>query len=640
MARYLGSIRVALIAAIVVVSAAPGARGQDLSAIPDSLLDFRYKFTPIFEVKSEAKVTHHELGAVFNNTMLAVSGWSVTSKLSVREKKYRLQDRNERNKQFSNSLTKSLRHGILVAVGYDDTRQVSRAALASGGVQDFVLNNQVLMGTLTYTSPKKHPVGWDARSLLMLRDNEFAFKSDKGQGGKVNGGVRYRFLDDRVRVKVRGAYEEISESSQSIFATFDGLSTTSDSLLTTVDVRVADSLDVNVNWTDYNFERLFADQSRGATGLQNIGAENLFRETERREFRRYGIQMNAKPLRGLTLKMDALHSEQVTDYVNTPTRFSRIVADEMKGNLSYKMRSGLSVGLKLENTEALRDLGPQSLSSFVDKRRRVSLNLNKSFTQTFNMEVVMSQGIAQAFYVRREENPRDRDQLDSAIRARINSTPFPKIRAALFLSIASTDFVNIDASQSGNNRNRLRYEFQPTITYTMSDRLTVEQGYGLEIEFTDFEFEETQNFIDRNVRFWNRVSHKPLRRVSAEFRYELTLHDRGSYLPLEPGGERFLDVEREDRTDRTRTSVRFAINPHLTFVTTHDYSRRRDETIGTNKARITTDGGIEGGVIGVYKWGGKGDLSFSLKRAERFSPFATAKQEKYWEANLAFKYSI
>lgn len=628
------------IAAFIVLIGAGSARAQDLSAIPDSLIDFRYKFIPIFEMTSKGGVVSNELGARFNNTIIGANGLTVTTVLSVNEKKFRLQDRSEKNKQFNNTVSKSVWPGFILALGHSDARQVSRAAIASGGVQDFVLNNESLNGTATYISPTRYALGWDARTALIVRNNEFAFKTDEGQGGQVNAGVRGRFLDGRVRVIARTAYEDFSEKSSSIFTTFDGLSTSSDSLLTAVDLKVTDSLDVNVNWTDYSFERIFADQTRSATGIQDVGAENLFRETEKREFRRYGVRMKTTPLRGLSLEMNALHSEQISDYVNTPSRYSRVVSDELRGNLSYRMKSGTAVSLKMENLEALRDLGTESLSSFFEKRKKASLSLQRKFTETFNIELSMAQGITQAFYLRFEENPRDRDQLDSSIRARVSSSPFPKIQTALFLSIASTDFVSIHKSQSENNRNRLRYDFQPTITYTMHDRLRVEQGYGLAIEFADFDFDETQNFLDRNVTFWNRVNHKPTRRVSTEFYYALTLHDRGSYLPDVPGGERFLDVDREDRTDQTKTSVRFAINPHLTLVAAHNYSRRRDETVGSGSARITTDGGIEGGVLGNYRFGTKGDLTFSLERTERFSPFGTDKQKKFWDANLSFKYSF
>ena len=175
----------------------------------------------------------------------------------------------------------------------------------------------------------------------------------------------------------------------------------------------------------------------------------------------------------------------------------------------------------------------------------------------------------------------------------------------------------------------------------------MEQGYGLAIEFTDYDYVQPgqDDYIDRNITFWNRITHQVTRRLSTEFYYGLTLHDRGAYLPEDPDdddpdAERFLDVEREDRTDQTRTSFRFRINEHLTLVGEHEYSRRRDTTIGRPGDRITTSGGIDGGVQGSYKWGNRANLNLKVIRVERFSPFATDKQKSYWDASMTFKYSF
>lgn len=619
---------------------------QGAPAIPDSLLNFGYKITPSFEATSGAQVSYNELGSKFSNIIVGSNGLSLNSVLGVSEKNYRLQDRNEREKRFTNLGTMLWSPGLTANLNLSDTRKTSRAALVTGGFQDFIFNNQLASVGGRYISAQRRPYGVDAATTLQLYQNEFAFKKDTGQGGAVNGGARYRILGGSVRVGLRGAYEERSEKSMSSLETFDGLTTTSDSLKANVDLRLVDSLDVGLEYTDYSFEREFADQARTASGSQQIGAENLFREVEIREYERYGVRMSTTPLPALTLTTSAYHTEQLTDYVNTPTRFNRNVSDELSGDLGYTMASGLAVKVGLSNEETLRDLGPQSVSSYEDKRRRASLTLSKRFSKTFDMNVALAQGISQSFYLS-PENPRDRDQLDSSVRATINSKPFRKVAARIFLSMTTTDIISINSRFSGDNRTRLRYDFEPDITYEFSERVRVEQGYGLAIEFTDYDYVQPgqDDYIDRNVTFWNRITHQATRRLSTEFYYSLTLHDRGSYLPddptnEDPDAERFLDVERKDRTDQTRISFRFRLNDHLTLVGQHDYSRRRDTTVGQSRDRVTTSGGIEGGVQGAYKWGNRGSLNLMVKRVERFSPFVTDKQKSYWDASLTFRYNF
>jgi hypothetical protein len=637
-----------VVLAVLMTAAAGSARAQTAAAEGDSLVQPRFRFSPTFDAKTTAQVTYNEMGATFNNTFFGFNGVSVITMISANEKNYRLQDRIERSKQLTNTVTKSLMPGFTLALNQRDMRQLSRATLVTGGTQDFILNNQALTATANYRSPDGYAMRWDAHGSLNLQDNEFAFKRDQGQGGAINGGVRYLMLDNRVKVRVRGSLSDQSEKSSSIYETFDGLGTTSDSVQTLVDVEVADSLDVGLEWMSYNYERDFADQARGSSGAQQVGAENLFRETERREARLYGVNMSSTPFPGLTINTSAKHTEQLSDFVNTPSRYSRSVGDELRGDLSYRVRSGLAVSLKLENSQTLRDLGPQSVSSYTDKRRRVSLSLKKKFTETLNVDVTLAEGIGQQFYVKFEENPRDRDQLESSIKGRISSQPFSKVSTSMFLAVTSTDIVSIHQSNSRDNRTRLRYDFKPDITYTHNDRIKVEQGYGLAIEFTDYDyiFLGQDDFIDRNVNFWNRITHQVTPKLRNVFYYSLTLHDRGAYLPEDtldfnnPDAERFLEVDREDRTDMARIEFNYKLNQHLTAVGKYEYSRRRDTTVGSSNDRVTTTGGIEGGIIGAYKWGGSNTFNFTFKRVERFSPFVSGDQAKYWDANAAFKYAF
>jgi len=603
-------------------------------------------FKPTFELTSKGNVTSNDMMGRFSSSLFGFQGWSLVSNLSASQTNYRSRDRREESKLFNNSLGRMIRPGLSIAIGQSSSRVFNRAALVTGGFQDFILNNDALTGTVTATSTGSGPLGWDGRVLGTITDGQYTFKNDTGQGGQTNGGVRYRFWDGgRVQVQLRGSYRDVSEKSTSVYRTFDGLSTTEDSLSSTVDIALTDSLSIGVDWMDYSYERVFADQSRGAGGAQNVGAENLFKETERRENRNLGFNVNTSPIKGFNLVMGASHSEQLNDFANTPTRYSRTVEDRVASDVAYQMKSGMKATIKLENSETLRDLGPQSRSSYTDVRKRLSLGLSKAFSQTFRVDVNAAQALTQSFYVDFAATPRDRDLLDSSIRANIASAPFPKISTALSLSVTSSKFVNTHYSQSENNRTKDRYDFRPTIRYKMNDRVSVEQSYGLAIEVTDFHFKPEENFLDRNITFSNRITHNVTDHLKTDFTYSLTLHDRGSYLPLivdgvQVGSEEYLDIEREDRTDQTRLSFEWKVSDHVSLVGRHDYSRRRDKTIATGSTNTTTDGGIEGGATGSYDWGAGRQLSFEFKRAERFSPFGTEEQKKYWIANLSFKYAF
>ena len=85
--------------------------------------------------------------------------------------------------------------------------------------------------------------------------------------------------------------------------------------------------------------------------------------------------------------------------------------------------------------------------------------------------------------------------------------------------------MNIDQSQSANNRVKTRYDFRPKITYKVSDEFNIEQEYWLAFEFTDFQFNETDNSLDRNVNFVNLFRYQMTPRIATSFSYRLELHD-------------------------------------------------------------------------------------------------------------------
>jgi hypothetical protein len=215
-----------------------------------------------------------------------------------------------------------------------------------------------------------------------------------------------------------------------------------------------------------------------------------------------------------------------------------------------------------------------------------------------------------------------------------------KVRVNIPVTYTSTDFINIDESQSSNNRRKTRYDFRPGIDFTVNPRFSVRQEYWLGLEFTDYDFRETDNSLDRTISFRNDFRYQLTEALSTTMTYRLELHDRGSYLPIVPGGERFLEKEREDRRDQLLLGARYRINENLSAVIDYDYSEKVDRTIGSTNERVTTDGGIQGGIVGKYNWGPGRELRLELKKANRFGEFNTEAQNDFWIMNSELTYAF
>ncbi|HXV14717.1 MAG TPA: hypothetical protein VEC56_10985, partial [Candidatus Krumholzibacteria bacterium] len=255
-------------------------------------------------------------------------------------------------------------------------------------------------------------------------------------------------------------------------------------------------------------------------------------------------------------------------------------------------------------------------------------------------------------YLDTEANPRDRDQVDTSVNLRLSSTPFTKFSANINLAYSASEFINIDASQSSNNRTRELYELRPAFTYVFNEMITVSQSYGVAIEYTDFVFTPTSNFLDRNLIFTNRFDFKPTRHIGFVFDYGYNFHDNGSYLPDEVTGEEELSVQGEDRRDRinlrldyrvmSRTVQKAPSDPQLRqslgVFAEQRYSRFEDRSVLSDSKTVTTDGQIVVGARGDYEWGNGRTLKFTLARVKRSTKFGSEAEKNYWDMRSEFNY--
>jgi len=277
------------------------------------------------------------------------------------------------------------------------------------------------------------------------------------------------------------------------------------------------------------------------------------------------------------------------------------------------------------------------LGSFREERRSAKLAYDDSLLQTVKLTFQAGAAVLQTFFLQRDVNPRDRDQLDQYLNLRVSASPFPKFTTGIYVALNKTDFVDIDGSLSATNRSETTYDFRPDLRYRLNSRIEIAQTYGLNIEFTEFVFTEDDNFLDRNVTFTNTVDVTLTRNLSTNIRYELLLHDRGSYLAPFPGAERLLDINQKDRREKMTIQFRYKINSHLALVGQNDYSQRTDQL---RQGSAFTDGGVEFGIEGNYSSGQDKSLNFKLRKVNRFGRFNSPEQQDYWVMDGSLKYAF
>jgi hypothetical protein len=576
----------------------PAAGPNPALAQNDSTFTPRYRFSPVFTNKMGADVSSVGMSNDFHTGFRTPWGSIFDFAISDDEKNYRLQNRVEKTKIMRLSDLHTFNLFWNGTASYSDSRVFNRSVALGGGVQDFIINDKQAQVGSTY---KRTLMG--ARADMVgsagAIESERTFKNDQGLQAGMNGGVGYTLIDQHLSVQGRGALRGSKDESSTIETSFNHLGSQEDSVMTGFHFQASDSIRFDAAYRRYNGDRDFADQARGSLGAQTSGAENVFEEHESRNTRNTTLSMASTLFSRFDLSLIASHDDQVYDYAIQKTRFSHTVGDDFSGFIGYTMPWKTVTKVTFDNSSTLRDYGSQSISSLTDKSKKVGVTATHRFTPTFGIDLSANTQLQQTFYLKYAQNPRDRDQADTNVNLRIDSQPFKKVAPMYRSGTRLSEFTNIDASQSSDNRSRELWELPPRFHVHDQSAPLDHPGVRLTFEYTDYDFKADQNFLDRNITFANTFQYHPATSIDLSFEYGLYLHDTGSYLPDPITGERLLDVSSKDRRDRTRVRVDYRFTKHVAFFGENLYSQREDLTPDNVVTGKTTDGQITVGTSGI-----------------------------------------
>lgn len=571
-------------------------------------------------------------------SVVSLSGMILTGSLEIGRQRYRLQNKRNDRKNFLSTLAYPMQNGFTISGTISDGRFFDRVITANNSLQDFTNNNQRARGNVTYTRPMRYGVSFNTRSEAGIDKGETTFENTRSIDGSIGGGVRWA-RTNQLAVSARGSFKQTAQQSEPVGQniTVDGLGGPEDSLSTSAKYWITPTTTVKADYTWATKRRKYMDLPRGVFLDQNFEGE-LNKETEKRIANIFRVDATTQPIDAITFNLTSEHQVNLQDYAVAVKRFNETTVQRWQGMLTYRMPKKIQLDTTLENGNSFRDFGTQSLGSYREERKSLRFSLLVPFSQTFSAQFQTGSAIVQTFYQDFDVNPRDRDQLDEFANMRVTSTPFPKIGAQVYLSASRQTFVNVDASLSSNNRMETTWDFRPEFTYTVNPRVEIKQTYGMNLEFTEFDYAADDNFLDRNFTFTNTVKARIFPRLGTEWRYRVVLHDRGSYLTPPEGGERLLDITQEDRRDEMMISFRYAVAPNLFVVGQNDYSQRKDQFSGSSNARYFRDLGLALGFEGNYDWGAGKKLDFSIRRVLKEGRFNSPAQKEYWEMDSTLAY--
>ncbi len=595
--------------------------------------------TPAYNGSIRGGASRLKMTNGFTNSLDFWNGLNMTTTMRIGETKYREQDREDITKELSHNMVMMVKPGLIIGGLLSDRRVNNRTLSFTGDLQNYIQNKQNATAKVDYTTALMRGARVNSWSHVTLTKDQLNFKVDKSLKGDVGGGVMYK-MTDRVSFTGRGYLSRSGDRSKAGATTYTGLSSLQDSLLSMGSIQVTDSARVGFEYIRYNSERSYMDLPRGIFLEQDLDTEDIVRERELRSTRLMALNAEVKPLRGVTLEMEAKQEEQIRSYAVEQRRSSRTVTDFLKGNLKYSLGKETEATVMLEERQVLHDLGPKSVSSYDEKQQSFSFMFRHAFSPITSWNVKASTALRQVFYLDFETTPRDWDQLKQSLHSSIRSKLFSKVDVNIIVSATLIDVVNIHTDLSNDNRKETTYDLRPIITYRINDRIEIKQEYSLNIDFTDYVFTDDDNFLDRNIRFSNTVLTHLTDDLDVDFYYGLHLHDRGSYLRDNPDDERLLNIDAKDRKDEIWLKCRYQMSETLTALCEQRYSIRVDRLVGSGVETEFEDGEIRGGLKGNYNWGARKTFNFTMIRVKRFGRFNTAAQNDFWELDARMNYQF
>jgi hypothetical protein len=597
----------------------------------------RPKLTYVGEIKGN--VSQVSMANRVSATALLGNDFISVTRLGRSESEGRIEERSVTNGSFLSTLSYTPLPTAMLNGSLMDTRSFNRLITSTGVIQSFINNTQKADASGTYARLLGRGLSVDGNGLVSVGRSEQTFENNQSEEGAGGLGLNYR-PGAAFNATVRGYIRGLSQESESGGRKFSGLGGSEDSVLARAQIITRDSSMVKAEYMRFTSTQDYLDIPRTSQGgLAISDTVQVIPEEESRDNKSLSISAEARPLPGVLLTIRADHTDAATYFIKARERIGRDTGDFVLGDVRYRPTTKSTFVFNFENREIYHWLGPERTGHYDDKNKKLGLLWDQFLIRNFKFTAQAGASLSQTFYTDPDQDG-DRDERYIYANVKLLSEPLPKIKASVYVNVARTDFIRVRSSQSANNRQETVLQLSPEFTYAINRRVTLDQKYGLNIQFADYVFQENENFLDRTLSFSNILRTRLSGNLGVDLHYSLQLHDRGSYLRPEPDAERVLVVNQEERRDEVKVAFRYQINRHLALTGANDYSQRKDLLSAQSSRGVIKNGGVEVGIDGKYDFGNQRTLKLALKRVKRFGRFNAPEQNDYWAIDSSINYTF
>lgn len=619
--------------------------GEEAEEQPEADTTVVDVFKPTWDSWMRSNDSEIKLGSNAKVQVDPGNGWIYTNSTRIEKTKYRLRDTEGLAEELTGAAARIDPELYIFNFRIGESyRKETLLGLARMG-KDLIVNDEsasfdfVLMRPLLGAKSSQVSITGDARR------GTHDFKYDQTITGGAGAFLTYEVGD---RIKVGGGIgtnvrREESEIGSTI--KFDGMPSRTDTIRANLDYGNDENSTFHLEYSrNDGIERKVAPPRGNA--LEILDNPEAAQEEEERKLNQL-VRMSSfvQPLSYVSVDLLFEHNEkEQRNRVDT-----RLNSDErettLKATVVYNYAEGGSATFNIENNLSDVDYGPVSLSSYEEKDKNVGMSLGHQITDSMRVMLRGSTSLTQRFLKKREQNPRDRDQLFYGGGALLTAVPFKNVKTSVDFTFNRRETINIDRTLSSDNRIDYLYRFVPIVRVAPAGWVTLAQEYLLKFESTEFVFDEDNNTLNRTIGVDTKADLKVLRPIRFTFSHSYQKRDTGSY--LRRNGERRYGRTGENIDNNLSLGVRYAPGPALIVRAAAEFQTQESNRLSKEGGQtvVVSSSTFESGAFRIgfdrkRSIGAGGSLNLKIDYVRRYGPTITAERREYWivDAALNFKF--
>jgi len=337
------------------------------------------------------------------------------------------------------------------------------------------------------------------------------------------------------------------------------------------------------------------EPATGSSG-QTISGSGFQFETTSFRSRVFNVAATVRPLRRLNSAVTVSVARDSTNYRIKRLQFTdtRRVEFKIDNRLTFWKDATLGAIFEYKKADVNRDVFIDSLETnpltHDDVQHRLYVEANKPLTASMRLIVSGEMKLDAGFYAHPVPNQglSDLDQFRTELKAVLTGNLNARATGAVTAYVRTYDQAFIDRQRSASSRDETEYVVRPSYSWTVSDRVTVQQSFGLESKVIEPIFAPENSTLNRRHYASTTFTYRPLTRLRLDGAYDYLLQDSGKYTTLAGGGERFFSREQRSKKDQINLAANYTLisGDKLVFTSQETVNRFRT-SFGDSRSTVT-----------------------------------------------------